>query len=133
MGELIDKFFNLPELQKEVQSAYDEVIINFDDYVFEDDRAEYSILTVCSGSAGTYQPKEIIEGWEIEVEEGTDLLDPENWDWYIYPFFNKVSDELNEAIKLEEQEGYDFNIYFGHHDADGGFDLFIGVEKTEQE
>jgi len=129
------------------QAALNEVIgPNFEEYEFDDGRAEYWIETVASGSAGTYMPGEVISEFEglfpeKELEdyiEGPGLspgygvqYGPEVWGDLIEPTLDRVAGGLNNLTEFSVPDGYSAQFFFGNSEADGDYGLQLIIEKSD--
>jgi hypothetical protein len=134
----LERYFNVSALENQVQRSLQEVINNFEQFEGEEGQAEYWLMDIGSSSAGIYQPRDIISAYNLEgdakdyleYDQEPGVYRPEVWDEVIEPFFDGITEEMNERVKVQVPKGYDYSLAFGHHPGDGSYGLFLIVEQT---
>jgi len=126
------KYFDLNIVTEEAQSAYDEITSDITQWEFEPGRAFYILETIVSGHMGINMLDEIIQGFGLEFEGYVGPESDEYMDYWndVESFFNEIADDLNDRIQIpREKEGFDWSLFFGFNEFDGGYSLMILVEE----
>lgn len=129
---------DLKRLEREVNFAVEQVMRNFEDYEFEEGRADYIIDTIAPDAAGTHMPEYVVDQFydilhdeaQEDWDEENEWYEPDVWDNVIEPKLNYVSFGLNMLVDYKEPEGYNVVLYFGHPES-GGYGLQMIVEKAD--
>ena len=95
----------------------------------EENRLLIFVETMVSGAAGTHQLKEVADIFEIALEDNED---PEEWDYTVQPYADKVAKELTKRIGTGKWESLSGVFFFEHLEADSSYGLFY-LEEEESE
>ena len=131
MKKDLKMYYNIYLLQKEIDIAVNEIENDSDDlYLQDDDIKTYFLETLTGGSSGIYQSRELIDMFElydetIEYKDNNynedNIYNDEVWEDVLYSFFDKLADALKKEVILPNN----YNLYFGHSENDGDFNMIL--------
>lgn len=134
-----DKVYHIPDMVREAQSAYDEIVGRFDDYEVDRDIGVYFVDFWGSGSDGVYQMGYIVQNFGLERPEDAEIEEsswgPDTWEFdheLVEEFADEVCEVLDREVlpQLDEVDAYEATGFgWGYSEGDGSFGIELIVER----
>jgi hypothetical protein len=113
--------FKMPELVRVVEQLLDS-----GEYLVEEEHATTTVETLSPGAAGIHQPEEIAEYLDVSVPP-EDVEYDDGWE-FLEEILGSLADELTAKMN---QMGLPGEVYFGHNEYDGAFEMFYAGDFEE--